>query len=93
MAGLLERLEHQRNGASAAQYRSVASQVSRLLAQAEPDGLLHALLNAAPASAELYENMRYDLAGLCRAPLEIALNAELAATAAIAKARLARMPG
>ena len=87
MAGLLERLENEPSGASAAQYRSVAQQVRTLLAQAEPDDLLHALLNAAPASAELYENLRYDLAGLCRAPLEKALNAELAASAAIAKAR------
>lgn len=87
MAGLLERLEHQPSTASAAQYRGVAQQVSVLLAKAEPDAHLHALLDAAPASAELYENMRYDLAGLCRAPLEDALNAELAAAAAIAKAR------
>ena len=87
MAGLLERLEHQRSSASAEQYRSVAQQVKSLLAQAEPDEHLRALLNAAPASAELYENLRYDIAGLVRAPLELALNSELAATAAIAKAR------
>ena len=87
MAGLLERLENQPSGASPAQYRSVAQQVQALLAQAEPDEHLHALLNAAPASADVYENLRYDLAGLCRAPLEKALNAELAASAAIAKAR------
>jgi hypothetical protein len=37
----------------------------------------------------LYENLRYSAAGLCRAPLETALNAELAATAAIARARRA----
>lgn len=89
MAGLLERLDRQRSTATAEQYRSVARQVSTLLAQAEPDEHLHALLNEAPASAELYENLRYDVAGLVRAPLEWALNAELAATAAIQKARRA----
>jgi hypothetical protein len=89
MAGLLERLDHQRSTASAEQYRGVARQVSTLLAQAEPDEHLRALLNVAPASAMLYENLRYEVAGLCRAPLEKALNAELAATAAIQKARLA----
>jgi hypothetical protein len=89
MCGLLERLEHQRSTATAEQYRSVAQRVTSLLAQAEPDMHLQALLNAAPASAELYENLRYDIAGLVRAPLEKALNAELAATAAIQKARLA----
>jgi hypothetical protein len=89
MCGLLERLEHQRTTATAEQYRSVASRVSSMLALAEPDGHLQALLNAAPASAMLYENLRYGVAGLCRAPLEQALNAELAASAAIRKARLA----
>ena len=83
MAGLLERLERTPSSASAEQYRSVARQVSALLAQAEPDEHLHRLLDMAPASAELYENQRYNIAGLCRAPLERALNAELAATAAI----------
>ncbi|MDE2146295.1 MAG: hypothetical protein KGJ24_06365 [Burkholderiales bacterium] len=87
MAGLLERLDRQPRHASAEQYRSVARQVSSLLAEAEPDAHLQALLDAAPATAELYENLRYAMAGLCRAPLESALNAELAATAAIARAR------
>ena len=89
MAGLLERLDRQRSTATAEQYRKVACQVSMLLAQAEPDEHLRALLNIAPASAELYENLRYEMAGLCRTPLERALNAELAATAAIKKARQA----
>ena len=89
MAGLLERLDRERSTATAEQYRSVARQVTMLLAQAEPDEHLRALLNVAPASAELYENLRYDIAGLVRSPLEKALNAELAATAAIQKARLA----
>jgi hypothetical protein len=90
MAGLLERLERvpaNSLSASAEQYRGVARQVSRLLSEAAPDELLHSLLNAAPATAELYENLRYDVAGLCRSPLEMALNAELAAGAAITKAR------
>jgi hypothetical protein len=38
----------------------------------------------------LYENLRYAHAGLCRAPLETALNAELAASAAIDRARQGR---
>lgn len=88
MAALLERLEHQPAGASANQYRQVAQQITMLLAAAEPDADLHALLNAAPATAELYENMRYSMAGLVRTPLPAALDAELAASAAIAKARL-----
>jgi hypothetical protein len=90
MAGLLERLERHptpSRGASAEQYQGVARQVSRLLSLAEPDALLHQLLDAAPATAEIYENLRYSAAGLCRSPLERALNAELAASAVIVKAR------
>jgi hypothetical protein len=87
LAGLLERLEHRPLSASAEQYRAVARQVSTLLADAVVDDHLRAILAVAPATAELYENLRYDVAGLCRSPLEQALNAELAATAAIAAAR------
>jgi hypothetical protein len=88
MASLFERLDRNRTTASAEQYRTLARRVTELLAVAEPDNHLQALLNVAPASAMLYENLRYEQAGLVRAPLEMALNAELAATAAIAKARL-----
>jgi hypothetical protein len=87
MASLLERLEHAPLQASAAQYRSVVQRVTTLLDEAEPDMHLDALLGAAPATATLYENLRYAHAGLCRAPLEQALNAELAAAAAIDQAR------
>lgn len=90
MAGLLERLEAAPSTASAEQYLGVARQVRVLLAQAEPDEHLHLLLNAAPHTAELYENLRYEAAGLCRAPLETALNAELAAAAVIGRARKQR---
>jgi hypothetical protein len=87
MAGLLERLEREPSSASAEQYRDVARQVSALLVDVQVDEHLHLLLNAAPATAELYENMRYAMAGLCRAPLDAALQAELAATHAITQAR------
>ena len=101
MAGLLERLEASPTianagaSASAEQYRSVAMCVQSLLekavkgalAGAGQDNDLHRLLRAAPHTAELYENLRYDVAGLCLHPLEPALNAEMAATAAIQRAR------
>jgi hypothetical protein len=87
MASLLERLEQAPRTASPEQYRGVARQVLALLAEAEPDEHLHRLLDAAPATAELYENIRYEIAGLCRAPLEQALNGELSAGSAIARAR------
>lgn len=90
MAALLERLELNPHGsASAGQYRDVALRVRGLLAEAPPGPLLEMLLSAAPATAALYENLQYAHAGLVRAPLDAALEAELAATAAIAKARKA----
>lgn len=90
MASLLERLELNPHGsASADQYRGVALRVRGLLADAPPGPMLDMLLAAAPATAALYENLQYAHAGLVRAPLEAALNAELAAAAAIAKARQA----
>jgi len=90
MAGLLQRLEQGRTSASAGQYRDVARQVTLLLTQADADEHLRALLDQTPAAAELYENLRYNVAGLCRAPLDAALQAELAAAAAIGRAMMAR---
>ena len=75
-----------RSRASCSRLR-VARQVSALLAQAEADEHLALLLNAAPHTAALYENLHYDVADLCRSPLEAALNAELSAAAAIGRAR------
>lgn len=90
MATLLERLELQPTSASPQQYRQVAQQIAALLENTEPDAFLDALLAAAPATALIYENLRYEHAGLCREPLEAALNAELSARKAIDQARLLR---
>lgn len=87
MALLLEKLEHQPREASPGQYRQVAMQVQQLLAEAVPGPALDQLLQAMPATAQLYENLHYAQAGLCRAPLQPALDAELAAAAALRRAR------
>jgi hypothetical protein len=87
MAVLLERLERMPRQASPEQYREVAQRVSELLSEAEPGDALNALLAAAPATAELYENLQYAHAGLVRSPLDAALAAEQAAAAAITRAR------
>ncbi len=89
MASLLERLDHQpasRSGASAAQYRGVVHQINTLLGEADPGPALDALLAAAPATAELYENIQYAYAGLCRSPQDAALQAEVAAKKVLTKA-------
>lgn len=63
MAGLLERLESQPLGASAAQFRDVARLLNTLLSEAAPGAELDALLVASPTLAELYENQHYAQAG------------------------------
>lgn len=87
MAVLLERLERMPRQASPGQYREVARRVSELLAQAEPGDALNALLFVTPATAEIYENLQYEHAGLVRSPLDAALAAEREAAAAITRAR------
>ena len=83
LSSLLERLETSPTPFNAAQYRAIAQNLATELSLVKVDADLMALLNAFPAAAELYENVRYAHAGLCRAPLEQSLNSEMAARAAI----------
>ncbi|MCH8855539.1 MAG: hypothetical protein IIA03_04705, partial [Proteobacteria bacterium] len=46
---------------------------------------LATVLDHFPAAAELYENLQYAHAGLCRAPLEASLQSELAARELLAR--------
>ena len=64
--------------------RTVVRHLSDELARAEPGREFDALLGAFPAAAELYENLQYAQAGLCRHPLEASLNSELLARQALA---------
>lgn len=93
----LDRLPRSADPASAEQYRGVVQQLARLLADTPaadlPGPTLDKLLLAFPGTAEVYENLHYGSAGLCRSPLDMALNAELDAAAAIRKARGARPAG
>jgi hypothetical protein len=86
-AMLLERLEHGLRPADAGQYQALSQQTQRLLADTPADEHLDRLLALFPATATLYENMRYGQAGLCRQALEASLNGELAATALIERLR------
>jgi len=86
LAELLERLERSAAPVGAEQYRSVVQHLVEELAEVQPDPALSALLDAHPAAAELYENVNYRHAGLCRSPLEFSLNAEMRAKEIIARA-------
>lgn len=83
LAQLLERLERNLVPTAAEQYRSVVEHLSKELAQVEPGEDLHVLLDSFPATAELYENLHYAHAGLCRSPLDASLDAELRAKSLI----------
>jgi hypothetical protein len=87
LARMLERLDASGVAVDAQQYLSVVEHLTDELRGAPQDAALHAVLSAFPAAAELYENIQYEHAGLCRSPLDAALNAELAAREIIAAAR------
>ena len=77
LAHLLERMERSPSAVNAAQYRSVILGVQSMLQEAPAGEALDALLGAFPATAELYENLHYAQAGLCRSPLDAAVAAEM----------------
>jgi hypothetical protein len=87
LAHLLQKLEASREPVSAEQYRSVAERLGAELARVPADAAVQAVLDMHPAAAEIYENVNYRHAGLCRSRLETALAAELSAREAIERAR------
>ncbi len=76
LAELLERLERSAVPVGAEQYRSVVQHLVNELGEVEPGTALGALLDTHPAAAELYENVNYQYAGLCRSALDASLAAE-----------------
>lgn len=87
LARVLDRLERSAQRVDAEQFRSVVARLTVELETTPRDAGLDAVLETFPAVAELYENLHYAHAGLCRSALEPALAAELAACAAIESAR------
>ena len=86
LAELLERLERSREPVAAEQYRSVVQHLVTELGVVEPGTALRALLDSHPAAAELYENVNYQYAGLCRSALDASLAAEQQAKEALSRA-------
>lgn len=76
LAGLLERVERGAAPVAADQYQVLVQRLARALGADLPAGALDAVLQLRPAAAELYENLQYAHAGLCRSPLEAAVAAE-----------------
>lgn len=90
LAALLQRVEGQAASIGAQQYRALVQQLDQQLAQLPPGDALQHLLASFPAAAMVYENRHYGHAGLCRAPLELSLNSELAARSLIEKVQATR---
>jgi hypothetical protein len=87
LAQLLQRLDGSSVAVGAEQYRSVVRHLAEELDALKAAPGLAPLLQAYPSAAELYENLNYRHAGLCRSPLEPALAAEQRAREVIDRAR------
>ena len=92
LARILDRLERSAKP-DAEQFRSVAARVATELEAVPHDAAFEAVLETFPPVAQIYENLNYRHAGLCRSGLEAALGAEVAARAAIDSARQRAAPG
>ena len=90
LARLLERVEASPTSVGADQYRSLVLRLKAALAEPIPPAPLQAILAAHPATAEIYENMNYEISGLSRSPLDRSVETELLATQLIHK--IARAP-
>lgn len=87
LSRLLERVEARGASIGADQYRSLVRQLQAMLATPMPAPALEAILGAHPATAEVYENMHYEVSGLSRSPLERSVSTELLASQVIERAR------
>ncbi len=86
LAQLLERLEHSKVPVDPVQYRSIVTHLVNEFGDVSPGEGLRTLLDNHPAAAQVYENLNYAVAGLCRSPLDISLAAERLAKEAIKSA-------
>jgi len=91
LSQLLERLDRSTEPVGAEQYLSVVRHLQEEFDELGAQDSLSELLDAYPSAAELYENLNYRHAGLCRSPLERSLDAELRARQAIERARLGKV--
>lgn len=90
LARLLERVEANPVAIGADQYRALVGQIKAALAASLPQAALQAILKAHPATAEIYENVNYEISGLSRSPLERSVATEMLATGLLH--RIARGP-
>jgi len=85
LAALLEKLERSGGSTHPDQYRALVERLSAELASVPQDVALDRLLGFFPAASELYENLQYRHAGLCRTRLDASLASEMAARELLAR--------
>jgi hypothetical protein len=85
LAQLLERFDRS-STVDATQYQSIVKKLIVELKRVEHDETLKRLMDVFPSLSELYENLNYEAAGLCRSHLEASIEAEAAARAVMVRA-------
>jgi len=76
LAHLLECVDAGAAHASAEGYRQLVLRLRAALSEDIPADALQAILGAYPAAGEIFENLHYEHAGLCRATLERSISSE-----------------
>jgi hypothetical protein len=87
LARLLEALERSGGRVDAGQYRLLVQRLQQALGDVAGHAGLGALLDHFPAAAQVYENLQYECAGLCRSQLDLAVATEGAARALLKRVR------
>lgn len=78
LSRLLEQLERSPRAVNPDQYRALVARITAEFERIQMDETLGTLLAWLPAASEVYENLNYAHAGLCRSSLKEALEAEIA---------------
>ncbi len=79
LAGLLERIDRGNVAPEPAQYRRLVERIIDELRRRAMDPSLKDVIACFPSAAQLYENLNYEVAGLCMSPLERSVETEQAA--------------
>ncbi len=87
LSRLLQRLELSCEAVDAHQYRAVARRLAEELEVLPFDESLSVILKVHPSAGEVYENLHYERAGLCRAPLELSAQTEAETVALLTRLR------
>ena len=86
LARLFERADNAPVSVGADAYQALVAQLKQAVSNDVPGPALKAVLEAFPATAELYENLHYVESGLSRSPLDRSVATEMLASQALHRA-------